>query len=683
MTSGTDTLADFTGGAGDDTFNAGLFFNAGTGTNLETLQNADSIAGGLGDDVLNYSYNSAAATIQPSAVSGIETINISHTGTGGLILSAANITGVTTVNSLSAANTLTLNGGWEALTTVGISNTSSAHAYTTTTAATAGTADTLTINVSGLGTAATHTFTSGAANGYETIVVGSTGDAANLITDIVVGTGTTHTTFNVTGTQDLRFTNVIDNSITTVGAGDFTGGLRLLLGNSTVTVTTGTGDDRITFGGGEFVHTAGTTLDTVNMGDGTADELRVDSADAQAVTTTSNATSLSNIEQLGVTNAIVGTIDTTQWGVTFDTFNAINGFGNNTSLTVASGTNVTATGTDSTDNARSFIVTGSATTDSMTLTLTDHDFITAANTFTSIETLNIVSNLTAAGAAADGAANVFGGATTMGTTAAQELIVVTGTEALTFTGAVTADKIDASTFAHDLVMAANTVAAGGVTIDSFTGADTLFGSTAADILNSGDGDDSVRGEDGVDIINLGAGDDTLDWGDKGNGAEMLDSGERDGVTGFTASGTAFVAGNGVDRIQLGDVLTGIDISGGGTAANFNVQTAAGNSTQTTAHGFLELSFEFSSGVDLNAGTAAALAGTTLLSALGAATGTTAGTLTVGTASDDAIIVAYQSGRAFVYGTNNDANTAVLAAEIGLLGTFEGVAVGGFDFSQFI
>ena len=230
----------------------------------------------------------------------------------------------------------------------------------------------------------------------------------------------------------------------------------------------------------------------------------------------------------------------------------------------------------------------------------------------------------------------------------------------------------------------STASGAGVTINGGTAADVLFGSTGSDIITGGAGNDNIRGDAGNDIIDLGAGDDTLNFNNLTAGASMLVSADRDNVTNFTATGTAFTAGSGVDRIDFGNVLTNVNISAGGTAVNYLVQAAAGSSTLSTVQGFLELSFEFSSAANLNAGTANELNGTTLLSALGAATGTTAGTITVGANDNDAIIIAYQGGRAFVYTVANaDGGTGVAAAEIGLMGVFEGVAVGGFVFSQFV
>lgn len=670
LTSGSD---DWTGASGADTFNASLFFNSGTGTNINSLQNQDKIDGGTGIDTLNFSYNAGAATVQPAEVTSVEIINVSHTGTGALVLAGANITGVTTINSSGAANTFTANAGFEALTTVGISNTSQAHAYGTTTAATSGATDTLTMNVSGLGTAATHTITTGGVNGYETLLVNSTGATANLITDIAIAVGTSLATFTVTGSADLRLATAIDNGVTTVSAADFTGGLRAIVGTGAVAVTTGSGADRITFNTATYAAT-----DSIDLGEGTTDELRLATADADNVTAAAAATNVSNVEQLGITNAVAGIVNTTVWGNAFDTVNALAGFGNNTSLTVASGTNVVQSGTDSTNNARAFIVTGSSTTDSMTMTLNDNDMDgVAIQTFTGIETLNIVSNVNATGAAADGGINVLAGATTMGVTAAQELINVTGTEALTFTLAVTADKIDASTFAHNLVMGAATVAAGGAEITTFSGADVLFGSVAADILSSGAGNDTITAGNGVDLVDVGTGSDTLS-------VLEIATVNRGEYTGFTATGT-FDATNEVDQILFGAALdaVGVTLADGTATAGFTTDTTVGSVTLTATTEIVELSWEFSSGVDLNAGTVATLDGTALLSAIGATSGVTAGTITAAAVDEGAVFIAYQGGKAFMYFADGTAgNTGVVAADIDLIGVFNGVGVGDFDASNF-
>jgi ABC-type branched-subunit amino acid transport system ATPase component len=55
------------------------------------------------------------------------------------------------------------------------------------------------------------------------------------------------------------------------------------------------------------------------------------------------------------------------------------------------------------------------------------------------------------------------------------------------------------------------------------------------------------------------------------------------------------------------------------------------------------------------------------------------------AADDVVIIAYQSGNAYIYHGNDGAgDTALLGANIALIGIVTGdVTVGGFDVSQFI
>ena len=59
-----------------------------------------------------------------------------------------------------------------------------------------------------------------------------------------------------------------------------------------------------------------------------------------------------------------------------------------------------------------------------------------------------------------------------------------------------------------------------------------------------------------------------------------------------------------------------------------------------------------------------------------------GSLTATTAGDDFYVVAYQGGNAYLYQVNNDANTAVIASEISLVGVFNGVAAGAFAAGDF-
>ena len=96
-------------------------------------------------------------------------------------------------------------------------------------------------------------------------------------------------------------------------------------------------------------------------------------------------------------------------------------------------------------------------------------------------------------------------------TAASEKVVITGTEQLNLTGAVTANEVDASGFTQPLIMGATTnpISGLGVTVTGGSGNDTLFGSAGNDIVNGGAGADIINPLAGNDIVSGGAGADTF------------------------------------------------------------------------------------------------------------------------------------------------------------------------------
>ncbi len=545
---------ELTTGCGDDIFNAYVEFN--TGAFVATLQSQDSLDGGTGDDILNVEFeHSAVKTVTPT-VTDIETISITDTGTAVTTLAGTNFSGVTTINSVNSSSNVTITA-MPMLVDCGLQGTTGDLLFTFDTAATTGSVDAMAVTVSGAKAGTTLGITTGAANGIESMSIDSTG-SASVIDAITMTTGTTWTSLTVTGDQNLTITADLPDQVTTIDGSAMTAGnLKVGTGNGVMAVTGGAGDDQFTFSTGEFLITPTATRDTVNGGEGT-DTLRLATADADNATVTVPGTNVAtSIEALRITDAVAGAINTTWWG-TIGTFTTEDGFGNNTSLTVASGTNVVCEdGTDSTANARSFIVSGSGTTDTMTLTLADHDFGAAALTFTGVETLNLVSNLNISGAAADGGGiNVIGGALTMTNTAAVETVVVTGTEALTITGAVTADKIDASDFTHNLTMTltAPMVASGSGSIVGGSGDDTLVGSGNADTITGGDGGDVLSGGEGNDILTGEGGQDYF---------HFLDTTDNIVYAGGTNTITDFTAGTDYLRFDKSNYFS--SATGGGVA----------------------------------------------------------------------------------------------------------------------
>jgi hypothetical protein len=81
LTTGVDNVADFTGGATDDVFNA----------NMATMQSLDAIDGGAGKDTLNIR-DTASITARSGSHAGIEVLNVESTaGSVGQVAAAATI----------------------------------------------------------------------------------------------------------------------------------------------------------------------------------------------------------------------------------------------------------------------------------------------------------------------------------------------------------------------------------------------------------------------------------------------------------------------------------------------------------------------------------------------------------------------------------------------------------------
>lgn len=261
LTAGSDTGAAFTGGAGNDIFNAGVAATANGGL-VDTLQNVDQLVGGAGVDTLNVTLNSAVP-VAPT-LSGIENVNVRVTAVGGGI-SLVGATGVTAVNvNNSTANAVVTNAGAAAL---GVANQKTAVSFS------GSTASALTLNLDTVGTAATD------------IAVDIGGTVANAATSFVINAKDAHVTFSetiggatttsasvaATGANEITFAAADQASLKTLtvtgaGSADFTGGALSALTTLTagdggvkvtgtsaaataLTATTGAGADTLVFNG--------------------------------------------------------------------------------------------------------------------------------------------------------------------------------------------------------------------------------------------------------------------------------------------------------------------------------------------------------------------------------------------------------------------------------------------------
>jgi hypothetical protein len=660
FTLGTDISPATDGTAGDDTYSAALLFNAPTGTNVPSLQTGDNANGGDGTDSVDAQFNfSVAATTVAPTLTNIETINITDYGTQATTLAGASITGATAFNFSNSANTANVFTvtSLPTLANVGVTNQAVGATLSFATAATSGATDAMTLTLNGM-TAGTLTFTSGTTNGVETLnIVSST--AASTVADIVMN-GTTLTTVNVSGDANFTHTASLDANVTTVNASTATGNVSVRQDNAgAFTFTGGAGNDSVNLAGNY-----GTT-DTINGGAG-SDTLR--GLTAVIGGTAANQTNVTNTEKLRVSDAHTTAINVTHFGsITDVTLDLGSNAGTITNAASGLKVNQGVSGAGGAVGAGTLIVTvsGSATTDSVTYTLSDAEQAGAV-TFTGVETLNLVSNLNLDGsAAAVGTAgqNTLTSTLILTDTAALEKVVVTGTEQLNLTGAVTANQIDASAFTEPLIMgAACTIS--GVTVTGGSGADTLWGSAGNDILIGGAGNDIINSLAGNDIVTGGAGANTF----RQSIAGLLGV-DRQTITDFddtVTSGDVFNLNSGLAT------LTGTDNFA--TSATIQTHSASGNLAVNAAAEVVVI--RSATVTDLTS--ANSLTGTNLVTAVG---GTITGAI-VGQ-NNILLIVADTSGNVGVYYATS-ADNAIIAAEITLVAVLQGadVAIANLVFNNF-
>lgn len=107
LTTGIDTGASFTGGSGNDTFNAADSAIAGSNTVGKTFTSLDSLDGGAGTDTLNIAQTAAMPAVSGVTVKNIEVVNLTSGAdigaTAGADFDVSGWTGLTTANVKQAA----------------------------------------------------------------------------------------------------------------------------------------------------------------------------------------------------------------------------------------------------------------------------------------------------------------------------------------------------------------------------------------------------------------------------------------------------------------------------------------------------------------------------------------------------------------------------------------------------
>jgi S-layer protein len=467
----------------------------------------------------------------------------------------------------------------------------------------------------------------------------------------------------------------------------------------------GDGNDTVTYGG------AAGTGGSVNAGLGT-DTIIMTAAQAALITTAAFNTAFTGFETatLGavaadtataVNLAAINSVTTVNTGGNTDVL-TLNGFAANGTI------NLTAARGDADSDIVAVITNAALTTDVVNVRLTNttaapitYGIVTAAN----VETINIASaDAVAAGSAA--AINVL---TLVATSATS--VVVTGNNGLNLTNAgnVAVRTFDASGVVGNGTAAVDTAAnlavtflsatttgavsiTGGAGNDTLTGVganDTITGGAGADIIGGAAGTDVLTGGEGADVITGGAGNDTINLTETTAAIDTIVFEDR--ATNGIDTITGFAAGAGIDVARLLEASSTIG-AGAGTGAEFDavsvaltagaaayvIGAGAGALTTATA-GIIEITTTL--GAFGNLGLTGVVDGTELLKAL-SSTNVAATQLTAAGADNDFHLVAYQNGNAYLYQVVNDANVNVTAAEIHLIGVFNGITAGAFATGDF-
>jgi len=513
LTSRVDSIV---GGDGDDTIDGGVV-NEGGVANVQTLGATDTIDGGDGSDTLTFSY-SAATT--PLNISNVETIKMTDIDAATEAINLVNVSGLTdlhVVGNTQLANIDNLAG----LTSISLINTTGGANIDYAAAAVAGGADTVSLSVQST-TGGTVTMDAG----IETVAINSNGGQANTLAALAA---TGATTVTIAGSQALTITGTLGTTITTVSGGSATGALTLTQTGAQISnITTGSANDTIDLSGNFVDGTTAASVDVVAAGDGT-DALIITAAEAAAVGSAAQFSSVTGIETVKVdTDGNSNSINMIFLGADTLEFDSLIGAH---TVTAASGNEVQLDAADNAADNRTYQIAGTATTDSLTIDLNGVDAGSGTMTYTGIETVTIATSGTA----------LLDGAHTMTATAATETLVITGTAGTLTLGAITADKVDSTGFSGTSITAGTLAQL--TNVQGGGGAETIVGSTSADIFSMGAGADVIQNtvagaaNSANDIMTGGAGFDTftLIGSSSGTATNYLGSSN---ITDFTVGTTA-------------------------------------------------------------------------------------------------------------------------------------------------
>jgi Ca2+-binding RTX toxin-like protein len=387
-------------------------------------------------------------------------------------------------------------------------------------------------------------------------------DASATVGDLVIASGVTPSTTDVTGLQTLNVTGVAAaDTLTFTTSG---------LVKTNISVSSGTGNDSIATGGGNDTLDLGAGNDTGAGGDGNDSLLGAAGTDSLVGgggnDTLRGGDALADT-LLGGGGADLldggGGADLVNGGLGDDTIEARAGGSfdgdedNDTFLVFSAGAGTTIAGDLGTDT---FEAQGALDISAASISGLENLALDAFTLTLSAAQLAGFNTILADGGATQGALALSGGTSLAATT-------VTGLQALAVTGSADGDRLAFFTSGpvataiaftgnagNDAVATGNgnDSLSGGADNDSLTGSggnDTLDGGTGADSLAGGTGNDLLVGSDtGIDTLLGGTGDDTMRMGED----DVVDAGDGDDVvevSGDLSGPMTVVGGLGTDRLD--------------------------------------------------------------------------------------------------------------------------------------
>ncbi|MFH1109703.1 MAG: calcium-binding protein [Planctomycetota bacterium] len=637
---------NLTGSTADDTFEAPLEYNSNTGTQVATFQTGDAANGLAGTDTLNATFNTNAYTAT-ATLSGIEVFNF--TAFDDATLNATNWSDVTTVNSVDSVDDVSVTG-IKRIVDAGITGLTTAGKFLylyfadgTSTSPTTASNDVLDLTVSGM-TAGQFKFRT-AANGFETLNIVSTGDAANTLDLIQEIAGTSLATVNFSGAAALKVALFQYDADGVAGGETAPTNLRTYNGAVTgsvitgaLTLGTGTRADAtdtftsfaavdlsaVTGGSGDDTFILGTTLTTVDVDqsgekiDGGAGSdtlqaslaasittLNIDNVETLRVNATADAVSLNMLNVPDVGTIYIESDDTA------NTFTL-----SNVPVTTTTQTWPTliyrgdgAQGANEVYDTMTYTSYGADAATGDTLAVQFNNRGTAINStgttyYHSLTSLTVSNIETISLAASDGPLT-FSTGLTLGTV---KSLTVTGSSNVTMgTVTATADSItslNATGVTGNLsgtvdCMNGGTIqlGSGNDTVDTTGSAATalvIYGNAGNDTLTGAASDDNIQGGAGTDTLTGAAGADTISGGDDndtivgGAGIDTLSGGNGSDTFAFNTIILAANAENISDFVAGagGDIIrldatTFTDYTAGATVT-LDTTAAIANAAQTAA-----------------------------------------------------------------------------------------------------